>query len=787
MVGYLDMTDPSQQCPDSWLKIASPRSSCGKRTMQTCDSLSIPTAGASYQKVCGRFRGYQIGTTDAFYDVLHLGVNIETHFADGVIVTYGSPGRRQHVYSYVAALWESVGGTICPCAGGAAPPLFVGSDYYCESGNPVQEYHPTSMYSSDVLWDRQQCGGNETTCCDPPDIPWFCKTFSTQISEDLEVRICTDESSVDNENVAIESFELYIQVAIPFMNIQVVSVLNSDNTPRQLDISWTPVGSNVTTYTVRVLGADSSVGQGCTVCTTSPCLYVHQVTRMANNYYISVTSINRDGTLGSQNNATFGPTNSVIRNISSLSYSNSIGCSFLNNQSFYCVVCCSTDHTVPPNSSVYSISSTRGTEVTISLQGLTSGQVYYCKAAASSNNTASCAGPVVGRVKGYITFVASLSSTTFPTASTIPLIQAVSVLNSDYMYTLRQLEIYWIPLQGSNVTTYTVRVVGADSSVGQGYTVCTTSPCFYIHQVTHMANNYSIYVTSINQDGPQNSITLSPTNSVIQNISFLSYSNSIGCSFLNNQSFYCVVCCSTDPSVPPDSSVYNISSTKGTEVTVSLQGLTSGQVYYCKAAASSNNIASCAGLVVGGVKGYIIFVASFPSITFPTTSNLASIGTHTIIGITIGISFVVFFCLGVLVTTCIGCMVKTRSKVTLHHTAMKPSAYEMIENSQKTMTAPEVEPNSAYGTTKVIEVEPNSAYGTTKAIEVEPNYAFGTTKAIEVEPNSAYGTAKKITATEVKPNSTYRSAKAIEVEPNSAYGTAKKITATVVEPNLHME
>ena len=111
-----------------------------------------------------------------------------------------------------------------------------------------------------------------------------------------------------------------------------------------------------------------------------------------------------------------GPTNSVIRNISSLSYSNSIGCSFLNNQSFYCVVCCSTDHTVPFDSSVYNISTTRGTEVTVSLQGLTSGQVYYCKAAASSNNTASCAGPVVGGVKGYITFVASLPSTPFPTA-----------------------------------------------------------------------------------------------------------------------------------------------------------------------------------------------------------------------------------------------------------------------------------------------------------------------------------------------------------------------------------
>ena len=54
--------------------------------------------------------------------------------------------------------------------------------------------------------------------------------------------------------------------------------------------------------------------------------------------------------------------------------------------------------------------------MTVSLQGLTSGHVYYCKAAASSNNTASCAGPVVGGVKGYITFVASLPSTTFPTA-----------------------------------------------------------------------------------------------------------------------------------------------------------------------------------------------------------------------------------------------------------------------------------------------------------------------------------------------------------------------------------
>ena len=78
----------------------------------------------------------------------------------------------------------------------------------------------------------------------------------------------------------------------------------------------------------------------------------------------------------------------------------------------------------------------------------------------------------------------------------------------------------------------------------------------------------------------------------IKNAMFLNYYNymiNTACSFSNNQSFYCMVCCSTDPSVPPDSSVYNISTTRGTEVTVSLQGLTSGQMYYCKAAATNTN------------------------------------------------------------------------------------------------------------------------------------------------------------------------------------------------------
>ena len=153
-------------------------------------------------------RGYQIGSDDAFF--YYSFPDIETHYVDGVSLTYGSPGSRHHVYTYAAGVYETNSSYSCPCAGGTNPSPFVGSDYYCESGNPGPNLNSTLMYSSDVLWDRQQCGGDETTCCKPPDLPWSCKTFPNPISEDLEVRICTDQGFND-ESMAIESFELYIE------------------------------------------------------------------------------------------------------------------------------------------------------------------------------------------------------------------------------------------------------------------------------------------------------------------------------------------------------------------------------------------------------------------------------------------------------------------------------------------------------------------------------------------------------------------------------------------------
>ena len=42
----------------------------------------------------------------------------------------------------------------CLCIGGPSPPSFVGSDYYCESGNSADNPLPI-VYSNDTLWDDE--------------------------------------------------------------------------------------------------------------------------------------------------------------------------------------------------------------------------------------------------------------------------------------------------------------------------------------------------------------------------------------------------------------------------------------------------------------------------------------------------------------------------------------------------------------------------------------------------------------------------------------------------------
>ena len=132
-VAYLNMTDPSQQCPSAWRQYSGNQyRACGRPVSGSQSSpATFYTTNCQYSKVCGRITALQFASPDGFQTIY----NIDHVYMDGVSITYGSP--RNHISSEMN---ENI--YACPCDShfGTPPQSFVGSDYYCESGNPNQEW-----------------------------------------------------------------------------------------------------------------------------------------------------------------------------------------------------------------------------------------------------------------------------------------------------------------------------------------------------------------------------------------------------------------------------------------------------------------------------------------------------------------------------------------------------------------------------------------------------------------------------------------------------------------------
>eukprot|EP00731_Ephydatia_muelleri_P038124 Em0661g1a len=123
-------------------------------------------------------------------------------------------------------------------------------------------------------------------------------------------------------------------------------------------------------------------------------------------------------------------------------------------------------------------------------------------------------------------------------------------------------ELFWTHRQQScSVPQYTVMVTSATSNdtymVADTY--CTSSSCLYILGMS--GANVSSYNVSVACRNTQNQIgqPYVAMQSVPTPVLQVGQSNvsgntaTIPCTFLDGSSHYCVVCCSTDPSVPPDS------------------------------------------------------------------------------------------------------------------------------------------------------------------------------------------------------------------------------------------
>lgn len=216
-VVYLNMSDPSQQCPLNWTE------STYNGNIRTCRRPDSSGSGCAstyysitnqYSQVCGRAIAYQFNSPDAFSGNTNLINDINAAYMDGISVTHGlSP--RNHIWSFVAGVSERSTSLVrvsnCPCSsvpGSPGPPSFVGGSYYCESGNPTDSID--QFFPVDKLWDGKQCEG---TCCTGNNscyIPWFSVRLPQFTTSKIEVRICGDEST-SNENTPIELLEIYVQ------------------------------------------------------------------------------------------------------------------------------------------------------------------------------------------------------------------------------------------------------------------------------------------------------------------------------------------------------------------------------------------------------------------------------------------------------------------------------------------------------------------------------------------------------------------------------------------------
>ena len=214
-IAYLDMSNPMHKCPRTLREYgANGVRVCGRPVTRTgsCASVFFDSPGRPYSKVCGRVTGYQFYTPSAAQ--AQAGKSINTFYVDGVSLTKGSP--QQHVWTFMAGLADRNLPLVyaCPCAHRTSQksPSFVGKDYFCEAGHPGFPGRPLKrvLITSDPLWDGKSCGPSEVPCCNVPGSPWFYKSFPKPSTDFLEMRVCCDQDTSD-EDSPVGNYEIYVQ------------------------------------------------------------------------------------------------------------------------------------------------------------------------------------------------------------------------------------------------------------------------------------------------------------------------------------------------------------------------------------------------------------------------------------------------------------------------------------------------------------------------------------------------------------------------------------------------
>ena len=211
-VAFINMTNSSYNCPTGLNLTSYSKRTCGRsqNTTAECSSTTFSIGDLPYSHVCGRIRGYQVGSAAAFFK---LPAQNSSYY---VRLTHGGVGSRQHIWTFAVGLSEmtTIFSTLaCPCdtALQSLVPVSVGSDYFCESGlhSEWNTSYDGVLFADDVLWDGRNCIST-STCCQFNNPPWFLKNLPTATTDDIELRICV-KNPPSLSDILLELIELYVQ------------------------------------------------------------------------------------------------------------------------------------------------------------------------------------------------------------------------------------------------------------------------------------------------------------------------------------------------------------------------------------------------------------------------------------------------------------------------------------------------------------------------------------------------------------------------------------------------
>ena len=220
-VVFLNMTDPSHVCPEGLNLTTYSKRTCGRAhfASHNCSSTTFSVGGSQYSRVCGRALAYRWGHNLAFFGYHRNRPGIDGQYVDGLSLTHGAPGSRQHIWTFASGLHtrsrrSDFNVYYCPCDNGNTTylsPPFVVNDYFCESTRTVSNSYVNyyRFYPNATLWDGQVCEGGGT-CCQFNNPPWFTKNLANFTTEDIELRLCLWYHPY-YADIALEQLELYVQ------------------------------------------------------------------------------------------------------------------------------------------------------------------------------------------------------------------------------------------------------------------------------------------------------------------------------------------------------------------------------------------------------------------------------------------------------------------------------------------------------------------------------------------------------------------------------------------------